>query len=563
MVTPVAAVVLQNARQSMGWSAHVTTVNPSAAASGTAPARAGLVLTTLILGALVSNLNLSVANIALPDIGRAFDSTQTTLNLVALGCTLGLAMSVLYLGAIGDRYGRKLLLVLGMILTVPTSLLSAFAPDDGVLVIGRILTGIAAGLAFPTTLALITALWGPGPARVRAIALWSGVSGGGAIIGPVIAGALLESFWWGSVFLIAIPPAVVALVMVIAFVPAHVNESTEAVDHIGGVVSVLMIALLVLGLGMVSAPNMLVTSLSMIAVAFALIVVFGWRQLRAANPLYDLHIARRRLFWVPSVGGLIVFGSLMGAMFIGQQFLQNVLGYSTFAAGLAVIPSAIGMIGASPVAAVLMARLASRNTMLVGFVLVLVGFLIMLFAWHVVTAVTWVMLAYLFVGSGAGITMAAASRSVTGSVPVQRAGMASATADLQRDLGGSIMQAVLGALLAAGYASAFLERLADRYGSESVTQATQTALTRSFASAESIAQQYPAYADAITGAAKASFLAGANWAYAVASAFVVVAGVIVAVAFPGRSGESALIEQYRAQDQAVGPAPANSEPAGS
>lgn len=530
----------------------MSTINPSATTTRTAPARAGLVLSTLILGALVSNLNLSVANIALPDIGRAFDSTQTTLNLVAVGCTLGLAMSVLYLGALGDRYGRKLLLTLGMALTVPASLMSAFAPSDGWLVVARVATGIAAGLAFPTTLALITALWEPGPARVRAIALWSGVSGGGAIIGPVIAGALLESYWWGSVFLIAIPPAVVALVMVILFVPAHVNESTQRVDHLGGVLSVVMIALLVLGLGMISAPDMLATSLSMIAVAFLLGAAFGWRQLRAPNPLYDLHIARRRLFWVPSIGGLIVFGSLMGAMFIGQQFLQNVLDYSTFDAGLAVVPGAIGMIGASPVAALLIARLASRNTMLVGFALVLVGFLIMLIGWRVETAAVWVMLAYLFVGSGAGITMAAASRSVTGSVPVRRAGMASATADLQRDLGGSIMQAVLGALLAAGYATAFLERISDRSGSEAVSQATQSALTRSFASAASVAQQYPAYADAITGAAKASFLAGANWAYAMASVLVVLASVIVAIAFPGRTGESALLDQYRTQDETAG-----------
>lgn len=532
---------------------NVSASPPAVQQTPTTPARAGLVLGTLILGALVSNLNLSVANIALPDIGKAFDSTQTTLNLVAVGCTLGLAMSVLYLGALGDRYGRKLLLLLGMVLTIPASLLSAFAPTDDFLVIARVATGIAAGLAFPTTLALITALWAAGPARVKAIALWSGVSGGGAILGPVVAGALLESFWWGSVFLIAVPLAAIAIVMVWAFVPAHVNESTDQVDHLGGVLSVVMIALLVVGLGMITAPGLFVPSLAMIVVSLLLIVVFGWRQLRASNPLYDLQVARRRLFWVPSVGGLIVFGSLMGAMFIGQQFLQNVLGYSTLDAGLAVIPSAIGMIGASPVAALLMARFGSRDTMLVGFALVLTAFLIMLFGWNVQTPTALVMLAYLFIGSGAGITMAAASRSVTGSVPVRRAGMASATADLQRDLGGSILQAVLGALLTAGYATAFLARIADRTGSEQVSEATQTALTRSYASAATVAEQYPTYAEAITGAARASFLAGANWAYAVACALVVIAAVVVGIGFPGRSGEEALLAQYRTRDEASSP----------
>ena len=124
-----------------------------------APERAGLVLIALILVAAVANLNLSVANVALPDIGKAFDSSQTALNLIAVGYSLGLAASVLYLGAVGDRYGRKLLLVLGMVLSVPACLLAAYAPTDYVLFVARVVGGVSAGMAYPTTLALITALW--------------------------------------------------------------------------------------------------------------------------------------------------------------------------------------------------------------------------------------------------------------------------------------------------------------------------------------------------------------------------------------------------------------------
>ena len=123
------------------------------------PKRAGLVLAALILVAAVANLNLAVANVALPDIGKAFDAGQTTLNLVAVGYSLGLATSVLYLGALGDRYGRKMMLLLGMGLSIPASLLAGFAPSIGVLFVARLLGGVAAGMAFPTTLALITALW--------------------------------------------------------------------------------------------------------------------------------------------------------------------------------------------------------------------------------------------------------------------------------------------------------------------------------------------------------------------------------------------------------------------
>src|SRR5689334_2015606 len=157
-------------------SASATTATPAAAPedTGRAPEQAGLVLLSLILVAAVANLNLAVANVALPDIGRAFDSSQTTLDLIAVGYSLGLAASVLWLGALGDRYGRKMMLVLGVMLSIPACLLAAYAPSDIVLFVARIIGGLSAGMAYPTTLALITALW-DGQARTRSIALWSAI----------------------------------------------------------------------------------------------------------------------------------------------------------------------------------------------------------------------------------------------------------------------------------------------------------------------------------------------------------------------------------------------------
>src|SRR5215218_5045294 len=198
--------------------------------TSTTPARGPLVLLALILVAAVANLNLAVANVALPDIGKAFDSSQTTLNLIAVGYSFGLAASVLYLGALGDRYGRKLMLVLGIVLAVPASLVAAWAGSIEILIGARLVGGLSAGLAYPTTLALITALWS-GPARTKSIALWSGTGGAIAALGPLIAGGLLVHFWWGSVFLVTLPLAVVALLGALAFVPSHVNETSEPVDN--------------------------------------------------------------------------------------------------------------------------------------------------------------------------------------------------------------------------------------------------------------------------------------------------------------------------------------------
>ena len=303
------------------------------AAAGATVEHSGLVLATLILAAAVANLNLAVANVALPEIATAFDASQTALNLVAVGYSLGLASSVLYLGAVGDRYGRKLMLVLGTALAIPASLLAGFAPTIGVLFAARLFGGLAAGMAFPTTLALITALWS-GPARTKAIALWSGIGGSISALGQLIAGTLLVYFSWGSVFLVTVPLAAFAVFAAWKLVPSHVNETTEPVDNLGGILSVLFVAALVLSLNFVSLPSTRVAALGLMGVAFALIVAFGIRQRRAKSPLFDLDVAGRRIFWVAACAGIIVFGTLMAALFIGQQFLQEILGYNTLQAGL-------------------------------------------------------------------------------------------------------------------------------------------------------------------------------------------------------------------------------------
>ena len=276
-----------------GTSAQAGAAAPApgrAAGADAAPRRAGLVLTSLILVAAIANLNLLVASVALPDIGRAFDSSQTMLDLIAVGFSLGLAASVLWLGALGDRYGRKMMLILGMGLSVPACLLAAYAPTDGTLFVARVIGGVAAGMAYPTTLALITALWS-GPGRTKSIALWSAIGGGVVVLGPLIAGALLTEFWWGSVFLITLPLVAVALVMALIFVPSHVNETTEPVDNLGGILSVVLVGALVLAINFAPVPNKGALALGLGAVAIAALIGFYIRQRRARNPLYDLDVA--------------------------------------------------------------------------------------------------------------------------------------------------------------------------------------------------------------------------------------------------------------------------------
>jgi DHA2 family multidrug resistance protein-like MFS transporter len=512
-----------------------------------APARAGLVLATLILVAAVANLNLAVANVALPSIGAAFDSSQTTLNLIAVGYSLGLAASVLWLGALGDRYGRKLMLILGTALAIPFALLAAYAPSDSVLFVARLGGGLSAGMAFPTTLALITALWS-GPRRTTSIALWSGIGGAVAALGPLSSGLLLEHFWWGSVFLITLPLAVVALVLALRVVPAHVNEGTDPVDNLGGILSALLVGALILGINFAAVPNegTLVAGLAIVALASG--IGFVIRQRRAANPLYDLHVASRRVFWVAACAGIIVFGSLMGAMFVGQQFLQDVLAYSTFHAGVAILPAAFLMVLVAPRSAKLVEAKGARFTLLTGYAFCLLGFLTMLLLWDQGSPYWEVGLGYALIGIGVGFAGTPASHSLTGSVPVQRAGMASGTADLQRDLGGAVMQSIFGALLAAGYAASFTAAIAASPNAQKVSDSVEAQLTKSFTGAEAIAQQYPKYGDQITAAAKASFLSGDQWAYIAGIVAVGLGAALVFFAFPRKEDERRLLAEYQRQD---------------
>ena len=287
---------------------------------GSAPENAQLVLLSLILVAAVANLNLSVANVALPSIGAAFDASQTALDLVAVGYSLGLAASVLWLGALGDRYGRKLMLILGVLLSIPACLVAAFAPTIEVLIVARIVGGVSAGMAYPTTLALIAALWS-GPGRTRSIALWSALGGAIAALGSARLRLPARALRVG----LGLPRHAAARRGRAGDGGPFRAQPRERDDRAG------------------RQPRRH--------------PVGGARrrgdpgdQLRAgpgrghprARPVRDRRcrrrspsssasggrrtrcttstIAGRRIFWVAACAGIIVFGSLMGAMFIGQQY---------------------------------------------------------------------------------------------------------------------------------------------------------------------------------------------------------------------------------------------------
>ena len=351
-------------------------------------------------------------------------------------------------------------------------------------------------MAYPTTLALITALWAPGPAGPSRSRCGRPSAARSRRSGPLIAGILLQHYWWGSVFLVVLPLIVIGLPLAIRLIPAHVNETTESVDNVGGILSV--------GARRHADPrDQLRRGPRQGHVRDRAGVHRGRRarrflirQRRAENPLYDLDIANRPIFWVAAVAGIIVFGSLMGAMFIGQQFLQNVLDYSTVEAGRAILPAAIVMVLLAPRSAKLVESHGARFTLLFGYVFCLLGFVWMLVSGKRASRT----------GMSGSPTRHRCRRGARGNAGISIAHRRGAGATRRYGLGHRRPPArsrwgdhAVDLRCAAHRRVRGIVPQADRRRSEreQVSTRCRGQLTKSFSSAENTAQQYPQYASQI------------------------------------------------------------------
>jgi MFS transporter, DHA2 family, multidrug resistance protein len=512
------------------------------------PPRAGAILTVLILGAVVANVNLAIANVALPSIGAALDTSQAELNLVAVGFTLGLAASVLYLGALADRYGRKPAMMLGAALSVPTSLLAAWAPNATVLIVARVSGGLAAGLLYPITLSLITGLF-RGGARTHAIALWSGIGGGCSALGPLVGGLLLGQFWWGSVFLPSVPVAVLVVVLAGLWLPRHAGETSEPVDHLGGGLSVVFIGPLVLAISLVPNYGFNGTVLGLFVLSLVGLVLFVLRERRAPSPLFDLKVLGARTFTIALIGGTITWGGLLGATFIGQQYTQNVLGYSPLSAALITLPAAVFVAAAARPAGRLIISRGSRVPLALGLAVTAVGFVGMALFGTTSSAVV-VGVVYGVLGLGIGLAGPPSSSSLMGSVPVARAGMGSASNDLQRDFGGALFQAVMGTLLAVEYTRYFTQAFAalPPQQAQQLSQQAVATISQSFAGAEQVAKQFPqAQAQQLVAAAQQAFVDGKTAAILFAVIACLIGLVVVWFLYPNKRDEQATYARVAGQ----------------
>jgi EmrB/QacA subfamily drug resistance transporter len=414
------------------------------------PGRRKVVLAAVCLSLVLVVAGTTMLNVALPDLARSLHATQSQQQWIVDGFAVALAALLLPSGVLGDRYGRRTTLLAGIILFGVTAAASVFTTSTSALIALRVLSGAGAALIMPGTLSTITSVF-PAEEKASAIAVWSGFAGAGGVLGLVGSGAMLEQFWWGSIFVVTAGLAAVAALATIAIVPKTSDPDSPRVDIPGSVLSVLAIGGLVLGIteGPVRGWLNPLTLVGLLGGAVAL-VAFIVAGLRAEQPLLDPRLFRDRRFAAGTVSVFLQFLAMMGFFFIFLQYLQLVQGYGTLKASLAVIPLAVGMMPASTAAARLAKRFGGRNVGAAGLAMSAVGFLWL--AQLTVGSSYWpVLFGMIITGAGLGLGMTPATNAIVESLPIAKQGLASAVNDTSREMGGAFGIAIIGSAFTAAY----------------------------------------------------------------------------------------------------------------
>ncbi|MGA9279124.1 MFS transporter [Ilumatobacter sp.] len=415
-------------------------------------ARRWMILAVLCMSLMIVIIGNTSLNTALPTLARELDASTTSLQWMVDSYSLIFAGLLFTAGTIGDRFGRKGTLQAGLVLFLVGAMVAAFADTASMVIIARAVMGVAAAFIMPSTLSILTNVF-PANERPKAIGIWAGISGGGAAIGPIASGWLLEHFWWGSVFLVNVPFILVALVAGAILVPKSKDPDDHPIDIPGAVLSIVALTSLVYGI--IEAPHNGWTSpetLTTFAVAAVAVVAFIWRESTTASPMLDLQLFRDRRFSVASAGMTLTFFAMFGTFFLLAQYLQLVLDYSPLESGLLQLPVAFIIMMIAPRIPKVVDRFGARWVVPVGLTFVAFG-LSMLSFLGVDSPLANVYYAMVPLATGMAITMTPLTTLIMTSVPLGRAGVGSAMNDTTRELGGALGVAVLGSIVTSQYGS--------------------------------------------------------------------------------------------------------------
>ena len=413
----------------------------------------GLILVTLCLAALIINLDTTIVNVALPALVRQIGATTAGLQWVVDAYNLTFAALVLAAGSLGDRLGRKGMLLAGLGVFAAASLVGSFAATVDQLVAARAVMGLGAAMMFPATLSLLTNVFTERRERAAALGVWGASAGVGIALGPIAGGWLLERFWWGAIFLFFVPVAALVAALTVWRVPASRDPSTPPVDWRGLALSAAGMGLIVYGI--IEAPGWgwaSAATIGTLAAGLAMLAMLVAAERRTASPMIDISLFRNPRFTAASASVAIAFFALLGFIFLMTQYFQVVQAYSPLVTGVRLLPVAASV----AVASVAGTRLAVRigNKIIVGGGLACFSAAL---AWISTvsqgTSYGIISAQMVVLGTGMGLTQAPATESIMGAVPRQKAGIASAVNGATRLFGGTLGVAVIGSVAASLYTS--------------------------------------------------------------------------------------------------------------
>jgi EmrB/QacA subfamily drug resistance transporter len=472
----------------------------------------------------------SSLNIAIPSIIAALQPSSTQTLWIVDSYALVFAGLLLPAGAIGDRYGRKGALLTGLVIFIAGALWSAWSGDANWLIVARGSMGIGAALMMPATLSIIVSVFSPAE-RAKAIAVWAGFAGAGGAIGIIGGGALLEVFWWGSIFFINVPIALLAIGLIAMWVPSSRDEHETPLDPIGSLLSIAGLGSLVYAIieGGEKGWGAGVTIGFFVAAAVLLAGWFTWER-TTANPMLDPKLFSRVPF---SLGSLTIsagFAVMFGMFFLITQYFQFVQGHSPLQAGIRNLPFALTMVAVSPRSPAVAERLGKRGAITIGLGIQALGFVIL--ALHDVnTSYVFTAFGLVLLAGGMAMLMPPASEAIISSLPPSKAGVGSAWNDSTREIGGALGIAVLGSLLSSGYRSNVEPATAGL--PDEISEAVGESIGAAFRVAES------AGLPELIEPAKNAFVSGMSTAFWAAAVWGVLIAVLVGLRYPSKANEPA------------------------
>ncbi len=499
---------------------HHDTIEPSKATR-----REWIGLAVIALPCVLYSMDLTVLNLAVPHLSADLKPSSSQLLWIVDIYGFLIAGSLITMGTLGDRIGRRRLLLVGAAAFGGASVLAAFSFSAEMLILARAILGVAAATLAPSTLSLIRNMFLDPRERTFAIGVWIASFSAGGAIGPLLGGLLLEHFWWGSVFLLNVPVMILLLALGPVLLPEFRDPSAGRLDLISAALSLASVLAVIYGIKRIAASDLVLLPALTIVAGFVIGIVFLRRQKRLANPLIDLSLFRSLAFSASLAVNVLGFFIAFGTFLFIAQYLQLVLGMSPLEAGLWTAPSGIAFIAGSMLAPAFAGRMRPTYVMACGFALAAIGFAVLTQIGGSRGPVV-VVTGYVILSLGLAPVFTMATDVIVGTAPPERAGAASGLSETSAEFGGALGIAVLGSLVAAIYRGLMTSAVPDDVPSR-VAEAARDTLGGAAAIAGSLPPQTGA---ALFDAARQAFTDAVVVTAAVSAALALTAAIVTAVA---------------------------------